>query len=247
MNAEERRERRRALAACVKMLRDGEQLMYPEIAERLGISRSYASSLYNDPTGEKERIRKNKYRKPCPDCGNLMDGSDGSKGPTYCHKCAPKYQRKWTRETVIQVFQEYEAKTGRVPTTLDAMWKAPSLRARISPARLAELQAVPDDAPRLPSPWLVTELFGSWSDARVAAGFPPSPGGGEVTHRDYQGDEPLLQAIRDGYHTTNLIAAVTGRNRGAVTSRLATLADRGEVIREKSRWGPRANHYRLPT
>ena len=48
-----------------------------EIARSMGISRSYASSLYNDPSGEADRKRKDSYRKPCPECGVLMDGSEG--------------------------------------------------------------------------------------------------------------------------------------------------------------------------
>ena len=61
-----------------------------EIARRMEISPSYAVSLYSDPSGEAERKRKDGYRRPCPGCGALMDGSEGEgpRAPQLCKDCA---------------------------------------------------------------------------------------------------------------------------------------------------------------
>lgn len=50
-----------------------------QIAEELGISRSLAYGLINDPYGERERERKRDY---CPVCGAKKDGS-----VTWCRAC----------------------------------------------------------------------------------------------------------------------------------------------------------------
>jgi len=58
-----------------------------ETAAILGISRSYVSELLLDPTGALAKARKDSYRQPCPECGTLMDGSNGRKGPRLCQGC----------------------------------------------------------------------------------------------------------------------------------------------------------------
>lgn len=70
-------------------------LVYREIAQELGISRSYASTLISDPDDAQARARKASYRRPCPECGTLMDGSNG-RGPNaarLCAKCAAVAKR----------------------------------------------------------------------------------------------------------------------------------------------------------
>jgi hypothetical protein len=72
-----------------------------QIAERLGISRSYAYELLNDPEGRKVRARKDSYRGECVDCGASTDGSDGLAAPERCFGCWNEHRRKWTPEVII--------------------------------------------------------------------------------------------------------------------------------------------------
>jgi hypothetical protein len=68
-------------------LRD-QGLIYREIAERMGISRTYAAALITDPTGEKDRARKDSYRGTCRVCGVQTDGSNGrGAAPDECAAC----------------------------------------------------------------------------------------------------------------------------------------------------------------
>ncbi len=64
-------------------------LLQREIVDVTGLSRAYVSELLIDPTGEGARERKERYRRPCPNCGRLMEGSDGRgvKAPKVCRVC----------------------------------------------------------------------------------------------------------------------------------------------------------------
>jgi hypothetical protein len=110
------------LAAEVARLRAAPfNLTQREIGERLGISTSYAGDLARDPDGSQVRARKDSYRRSCPNCGTLMDGSNGRNGPKLCKVCAAAEQheaRFWTRERIIEAIQEWAAslvdkRTGR--------------------------------------------------------------------------------------------------------------------------------------
>ena len=72
----------------------GEGLSLAAIAREMGISVSYASSLLTDPTGEIDRVRKLKYKKPA------------KKRPS---------KRKWTKPMVIEAIQEWDKLHGRPP------------------------------------------------------------------------------------------------------------------------------------
>ena len=65
------------LAERVRLLRE-DGLTQREIAERLGITRSWAAELDNDPDGLKARARKDSYAGVCVDCGAATSGSDGA-------------------------------------------------------------------------------------------------------------------------------------------------------------------------
>lgn len=72
---------------------------------------------------------------------------------------APKYKPpKWTRENVIEAFQEWDILTGHPP-------------------KIAEWQPRPEGYPWVPSVKSVYTVFGSWNAAMEAAGFRPRPSG----------------------------------------------------------------------
>lgn len=58
-----------------------------QIAERLGLSRSYTYELLSDPEGNVVRARKDSYRGTCERCGARTDGSNGINAPVVCHRC----------------------------------------------------------------------------------------------------------------------------------------------------------------
>lgn len=61
-----------------------------EIAERLGVSRSYASDLYGDPDRKKALARRERYRGVCEICGKPTTGSEGrAKAPRRCAEHNP--------------------------------------------------------------------------------------------------------------------------------------------------------------
>lgn len=179
---------RAALAAEVARLR-AEGLLYREVAERLGISRSYAADLATDPRGLKARARKASYQGTCGLCGGPTDGSNGyDQAPRFCLRCEPiarRIERGWTPARIVAAFQEAARILGRPPTTTDRM-AAPTIRARLSEARLVEadvLQEAIANGLRFPSPGAVLAVFGSWAAALKAAGLPVEQNGGSPSHR----------------------------------------------------------------
>ncbi len=172
--------RRLVLAAEARRLADEEGLNLREIRERLGVSRSYAHELLNDPDGSKARARKESYRGRCEVCGKQTTGGDGpTKAPRLCLVHAAEARAKWTPETIVARFRAFYAFTGRPPTAEDGAghWSAPTMRARRSPRRQAEIDAVPASL-RPPASSTVREHFPSWRAALEAAGLPRSPTGG---------------------------------------------------------------------
>lgn len=163
---------RQVLAVRAAELR-AEGLLLREIAVKLGISRQYAAELVDDPDGAKARAKKDSYRRPCPECGTLMNGANGRgvDAPRRCAKCAkddpPVF---WTAELIIVAFQAFHRHNGRTPSSKDAQITALSVRAQCSPERLREGDANPI---QLPNPSAVKRLFGSWPNACRAAGLEP--------------------------------------------------------------------------
>jgi transcriptional regulator with XRE-family HTH domain len=169
-------------------------LSQAQVAERLGISRSYASELETDPTGAAAVGRKNRYRRPCPGwnddlCGRLLDGSNG-RGPNaskLCSACASQQQREtrryWDSERIVATFRAFDNQFGRQPTATDYAGRFPGGRKRLSATRLDEVDAITATGFTFPHPFAVQREFGSWSAALKAAGFTPSRGG-SPSHRE---------------------------------------------------------------
>jgi hypothetical protein len=128
---------------------------YDRIAATLGISHSYAGELVTDPTGEKVRKRKARYRGTCEDCGAPTDGANGpGRASRRCAACQRRHQhehRRWTPEAIVEAIQRFAAEHDRPPTSSE--W----------------LRSDREDC--YPSTTGVQYEFGSWAAAVEAAGF----------------------------------------------------------------------------
>jgi AraC-like DNA-binding protein len=157
-------ERRRAVALA-RHFREAEGLSITQIASRLGRSPATIKAYFYDPTGEKARAVKARYLGVCRGCGAYTQPRNG-KGDAYryCGRCHPgAMARKWTRELVIAAMLEWRRRYGRLPSSYD--WSRTHAKRRGDAAlkRLNERE--------WPSASVVSELFGSWREARgVAAG-----------------------------------------------------------------------------
>jgi Homing endonuclease associated repeat/Homeodomain-like domain len=146
-------------AAMARKLRE-RGLTQQQIADELGISRSYASGLLTDPDGSKDRIRKERYRGTCVDCGGRTTYTTVAKPTQRCMKCQQLHQhgrRKWTRERIIADIQRWNEIYGEPPKS--QQW----------------LLEVRGDGTLNSRPWphvnSVQKEFGSWSNGLEAAGF----------------------------------------------------------------------------
>lgn len=158
---------RAVLAAEVARLRAA-GLLYRQIAERLGISRSYASELAADPDGSRGAARKKGYGGVCERCGARTDGSSGRRrAPRLCGSCSRARQRaekRWTAEAVTDAIRRYADRHGRPPTATEWL--------RADPANgYPAVTSCYRSSTRSGAP------FGSWGEAIEAAGYPrPKPG-----------------------------------------------------------------------
>jgi hypothetical protein len=91
-------ERRRA-AALARHYRDVERLPIGEIARRLGRAPATVKAYLFDPTGEKARAVKARYRGYCRTCGADTSPRNGEGDAYhYCRRCRPGAAApKWTR------------------------------------------------------------------------------------------------------------------------------------------------------
>lgn len=218
---------------AAEMRRQG--ALQTEIAHRLGVSRSYAQQLLNDPDGSQARARKDSYSQPCPRCGEPMTGSGGlSAVPDRCAACAASEQheqRYWTRERIVEAFQAFAAVAGRPPASTDP--HAAYNSQRFSDERRADGDTA-RHAVRLPHPATVKQEFGSWPAAVRAAGFDPAPTGG-AGHRNVNVAAPardaILEALTDGPKTAAELRTL--RSSRYAHHAIRPLVKRGIVRRER--------------
>jgi hypothetical protein len=133
-----RAQRVEALAAFEREL--GRKPLQREIAERLGVSRSYASALVNDPDGSADRERKKRYAGVCDRCGGPTCGSDGrAKAPKTCMSCLVAneggarrvYRRRegpwplWNRQKCEDTIVEWVRRNRRIPRAIDLLYADP--------------------------------------------------------------------------------------------------------------------------
>ena len=145
-----------------------------EIARKLGIARSYTSALFSDPDGSKERLRKEKYKGTCVDCGGVTSHGHSKTPSPRCLACEKKRQhanRRWTRERIIADIRKWNDIHGRPPVATD--WLHYTSPTRGAPREWPHVQ-------------IAQREFGSWSNAIEAAGFPrPSIGQYDRTNPEY--------------------------------------------------------------
>ena len=104
-------ERRRA-AQLARHYRDQESLSIAEIARRLGRAEATIKTYLYDPTGDKARAVKARYRGVCRGCGAPTAPRNG-KGDAYayCKRCHPgAIARHWTRERVREAMRAWRAR-----------------------------------------------------------------------------------------------------------------------------------------
>ena len=153
-------ERRRA-AQLARHYRDQEGLSIAEIARRLGRAEATIKAYLYDPTGDKARAVKARYRGVCRGCGAPTAPRNG-KGDAYayCKRCHPgAIAPQWTRERVREAMRAWRARYGAAPSSYD--WSRTHARRRGGEA-LKRLQAG-----EWPAPSTVIDLYG--------AGRRPSP------------------------------------------------------------------------
>ena len=155
-------ERRRA-ARLARHYRDQEGLSIAEIARRLGRAEATIKAYLYDPTGEKARAVKARYRGVCRGCGAPTAPRNG-KGDAYayCKRCHPgAIAPQWTRERVREAMRAWRARYGAAPSSYD--WSRTHARRRGGEA-LKRLHAA-----EWPAPSTVTDLYGTWAAARADA------------------------------------------------------------------------------
>lgn len=134
-----------------------------EIAETMGIGRSYAAELLDDPAGQKARVRRESYAGVCENCGSPTTGGDGpAKAPRFCVHCAPGQNRQWTEETVVAAIREWARRHGRPPSSTDWLHYSVAEDGYKFPNRGSCYRSTSGS----------TAPFESWADAIEAAGFP---------------------------------------------------------------------------
>lgn len=228
---------RLALARRVATMRAG-GMFHRDVAETLGISRSYAAELASDPDGSRARARKDSYRGACIDCGRPTSGSNGTTGaPERCAACRKAYERSlkfWTRERVIDAIQRFAAEHGRPPKATE--WN---------------IAHSDDDYPASSSVYVTptnpTSPFASWADAIEAAGFPrPAVGKHERTGEvqlSYRLTRPLLAWLREQTEPVTIYDYLRDHPRGApwaaktVYHGMHTLMRRGLAVKVRRELG----------
>lgn len=162
-------ERRRAVALA-HHFREAEGLSILQIAARLGRSPATIKAYFYDPTGEKARAVKARYRGLCRGCGADTQPRNG-KGDAYayCKACHPgAIERRWTRGRVLEAMRRWRVRYGRLPSSYD--WSRTHARRR-GGAALARLSEG-----NWPAASVVTDIYGTWSSARAAAAGQDSEG-----------------------------------------------------------------------
>jgi transposase len=136
-----------------------------EIATELGLAVSTVNIYRADPTGERQRERRRRYRGECRGCGRPTSGSGGRKrAPEWCRRCAGQRRQVWTGQRVLDAIRDWAELTGAPPGVAD--WSPAHARAR-DPGS-ARYRSQPG---RWPSASVVAARFGSFRRAVEGAGL----------------------------------------------------------------------------
>jgi hypothetical protein len=135
-----------------------------EIARLLDQAPATIKAYLYDPTGEKARATKARYRGTCESCGAQTAGADGKgRASRHCQRCKPQSVPQWTRELVRAAHRRWYERYGFVASSYD--WSGTHARRRGGPA-LARYES--GDWPSGP---VIRRLYGSAANARADA-FP---------------------------------------------------------------------------
>jgi DNA-binding CsgD family transcriptional regulator len=194
-----------------------------EVAERMGISKSYAYGLLNDPDGSGDRERKSRYDLQCVECGGRVNGTTPGRmigRDPVCLRCSPHHNAIWTREAIILAIQEWADEHGGIPPSANQCRAGHAL-----------------DPSVLPNVNHVRFRFGTWNDAIRAAGFEPHLSGpvGGFTPLTPEQREECARRYAAG-ESTVLIAADLGCSPRVV----AKWASRGGVPIRPAGFGRKA-------
>jgi hypothetical protein len=113
-------ERRRA-TALARHYRDAQQLPIAEIARRLGRAPSTVKAYLYDPTGEKAKAVKARYRGYCRNCGADTSPRNGkSDAHLFCRRCHPGGATpQWTRARVRDAMRRWAELYGVAPSSYE--------------------------------------------------------------------------------------------------------------------------------
>ena len=135
-----------------------------EIARLLDQAPATIKAYLYDPTGEKARAIKQRYRGSCEVCGAPTSGADGKgRASRHCQRCKPQSVPRWTRELVRAAHRRWYERYDFVASSCD--WSGTHARRR-GGAALARYESG-----EWPSGPVVRRLYGSAANARADA-FP---------------------------------------------------------------------------
>jgi hypothetical protein len=153
----------------IRQLRDDEGLMWREVADRVGMTKSRANEVYLDPTGVRARERKTRRSRPCLDCKRPVSNS-GSEPPERCNRC----RRRYTAESMEYrtAMSAHARGRGAIPDTVIV---AALREYAVGVARPTEdgydawrKTRPPGAVPATPT--ILNRYRGSWNAALIAAG-----------------------------------------------------------------------------
>jgi hypothetical protein len=158
---EDRSARRRRRVLQVQLYRQQDRSI-AEIARLVGRAPATVKAYLYDPTGEKARAIKERYRGRCEVCGATTSGADGKgRASRRCQRCKPQSLPTWTRELVRAAHWAWYERFGFVASSYD--WSGTHARRRGGTA-LARFEA--GDWPSGP---VIRRLYGTHAEARAAA------------------------------------------------------------------------------
>lgn len=154
-------------------------MLQREIAETMGISRSYVAELVNDPDGAKQAARRERYRGTCETCGAKTSGCNGrGDAPTHCARCFREGRVnpiiRWDRDEIVAAIKRWHKRYGGPPSAWD--WH-PAAARRNDATDLDRIE-MRWESGEWPTVTSVRHYFGRWNDAITAAGFEPRKVGG---------------------------------------------------------------------
>jgi hypothetical protein len=119
-----------------------------------------------------DRCRKSLYDRACIDCGARVSGTDPNATNGRCRRCAGAFQRRATRQWLLDSVREWAETFGGPPGALD--W---SEALAIQHGRHDKVERKRSTGRPWPSPKAAAEHFGSWNAFIAAAGLKPTPAG----------------------------------------------------------------------